>query len=130
MTVQCSLGHENPDGSAFCDECGEPLTGAAPVATAVADNQPQAGAVSAPGATQTCPSCGAQNPVGEAFCSNCGANMMGTPAPAVVASNPVTVMPPASVDTQAPDAGLGTAPAVGAAPTAAPTALTARLIVE
>lgn len=25
MTVRCSLGHENPDGSAFCDECGERL---------------------------------------------------------------------------------------------------------
>src|SRR5713101_5434818 len=36
MTVRCSLGHENPDGSAFCDECGEPLSGAAPVAVAAA----------------------------------------------------------------------------------------------
>src|SRR5229473_2529490 len=34
MTVRCSLGHENPDGSAFCDECGEPLASAAPVAAA------------------------------------------------------------------------------------------------
>lgn len=25
MTVRCSLGHENPDGSVFCDECGERL---------------------------------------------------------------------------------------------------------
>ena len=25
MTVRCSLGHENPDGSMFCDECGERL---------------------------------------------------------------------------------------------------------
>ena len=31
MSVRCSLGHENPDGSAFCDECGEPLNAAAPV---------------------------------------------------------------------------------------------------
>ncbi|HZC77127.1 MAG TPA: hypothetical protein VE258_05230, partial [Ktedonobacterales bacterium] len=38
MTVQCSLGHENPEGSAFCDECGERLdvasTQAAPAAVA------------------------------------------------------------------------------------------------
>src|SRR5216684_255369 len=34
MTVRCSLGHENPDGSAFCDECGEPLSGAAAAAAA------------------------------------------------------------------------------------------------
>jgi hypothetical protein len=123
MAVYCSLGHENPDGSAFCDECGEPLASAAPAATAVADNQPQAGTVSAPGATQTCPSCGAQNPAGEAFCSNCGANMLGTPAPAAVDSNPATSMPPASV----PPQDLSSTPA--AAPVA-PAALSARLIVE
>lgn len=33
MSVRCSLGHENPDGSAFCDECGEPLNSATPVAS-------------------------------------------------------------------------------------------------
>ena len=33
MSIRCSQGHENPDGSAFCDECGEALS-AAPVATA------------------------------------------------------------------------------------------------
>ncbi|GAC1356210.1 MAG: FHA domain-containing protein [Ktedonobacteraceae bacterium] len=32
MSVRCSLGHENPDGSAFCDECGEPLNVSAPAA--------------------------------------------------------------------------------------------------
>lgn len=60
MSVRCSLGHDNPDGSAFCDECGEPLTGAAPAAAA-----PQQAAPSAPPAeagTQVCPSCGAVNP--------------------------------------------------------------------
>lgn len=25
MTIRCSQGHENPEGSAFCDECGEQL---------------------------------------------------------------------------------------------------------
>lgn len=29
--IRCSQGHENPDGSAFCDECGERLTPAAVV---------------------------------------------------------------------------------------------------
>ena len=28
MTIQCSQGHENPEGSAFCDECGEQLSAA------------------------------------------------------------------------------------------------------
>ncbi|HEV7126799.1 MAG TPA: FHA domain-containing protein [Ktedonobacterales bacterium] len=43
MSVRCSQGHENPDGSAFCDECGEALS-AAPVAAAA----PAMGAPMAP----------------------------------------------------------------------------------
>ena len=120
MPVYCSLHHENPDGSAFCDECGEPLGGAQP--------QPDASAaqvISAPAATgmQTCPSCGAQNPAGESFCSNCGANMLGTPAPAAVDSNSATSLPPAPAPdlSQVPQA----APVVSS-----PGALSARLIVE
>jgi|SRR5579883_467580 len=104
MTIKCSLGHENPDGSAFCDECGEPLA-AAPVATAAPAPAPTPAAPApAPAGSQACPSCGAINAAGEAFCSNCG-SMLGAPAPAAVS---------------APTA----APAVPA------TALTARLIVE
>ena len=38
MSVVCSLGHVNPDGSAFCDECGEPLNASAP--TVVATQEP------------------------------------------------------------------------------------------
>jgi hypothetical protein len=34
MTLRCSLGHENPEGSAFCDECGERLTPASADMTA------------------------------------------------------------------------------------------------
>jgi hypothetical protein len=84
MTVKCSLGHENPEGSAFCDECGEPLSGTAPVAATAAPAP-----AGASGATQTCPSCGAPNPVGEAFCSNCGANLMAAAAPTAPAMPPV-----------------------------------------
>ena len=110
MTVRCSLGHENPDGSAFCDECGEPLAGAAPVATAA----PPAPAASpapadASAGTQVCPSCGSVNPAGEAFCSNCGSSLLGAPAPA---------------STAAP------APAAPSAQAVAPAALNARLVVE
>jgi hypothetical protein len=111
MTVQCSLGHENPDGSAFCDECGEPLSGAAPVAVAAAP-QPAPSVASAPVGSEVCPSCGSLNPAGESFCSNCGA-MLGA----------------AAVDNVAPAV---TAPSVTAAPvmSSAPAALSARLIVE
>src|SRR6266576_679827 len=111
MTVQCSLGHENPDGSAFCDECGEPLSGAAPVAVTAAP-QPAPSVAAAPAGSEVCPSCGALNPAGESFCSNCGA-MLGATAAA----------------SEAPDV---TASPVAAAPvmSSAPSALRARLIVE
>ncbi len=114
MPVYCSLHHENPDGSAFCDECGEPLTGAAPSPAADA-TQPAPGPV-ATGGTQTCPSCGAQNPAGEAYCANCGVSLLGTPAPAAVGTNPASEPAMAS--------------AAPSAMPAAPAAMSARLIVE
>lgn len=117
MTVRCSLGHENPDGSAFCDECGEPLTGAAPVATA-APPQAAPAPAAAPGGTQVCPSCGATNPAGEAFCSNCG-SMLGAP-PVADTSTPAPAVPAAP----------SPAPAAEPAVASAPAALNARLIVE
>ena len=117
MTVRCSLGHENPDGSAFCDECGEPLAGAAPVATA-APPQAAPAPAAAPAGTQVCPSCGAVNPAGEAFCSNCG-SMLGAPAVA-------------DTSTPAPAVSVASSPAPAPAPAvaSAPVALNARLIVE
>ena len=111
MTVQCSLGHENPDGSAFCDECGEPLSGAAPVAVAAAP-QPAPSVASAPVGSEVCPSCGSLNPAGESFCSNCGAMLGSTAAENVT---PAVTAPP-----------VAAAPAMSSAPAA----LSARLIVE
>jgi hypothetical protein len=116
MSVRCSLGHENPDGSAFCDECGEPLSTAAPVATAAP--------APAPAGTQVCPSCGAVNPAGEAFCSNCGQSLLGTAAPAGAPAAPVM----ASTAPAAP-ASTPVAPAVPAE-ASVPTTMQARLIVE
>lgn len=46
MTVRCSQGHDNPDGSLYCDECGEKLDPQPAVSTAAA--APSATAVSAP----------------------------------------------------------------------------------
>src|SRR5712691_789873 len=121
MPVYCSLHHENPDGSAFCDECGEPLAGATPDPAAA----PAVAAAPAETGTQTCPSCGAQNPAGEAFCSNCGVNLLGTPA--AVATNSATPAPPAP----APEPQIAATPEPALAGVAtAPTALSARLIVE
>ena len=107
MTVRCSLGHENPDGSLFCDECGEPLASGAPVAAPAA----------ADAGSQVCANCGASSPAGEAFCSNCG-NPLGSAAPA-----PAVAVAPDPVSVAAPDASA--APVATAAP-----ALTARLVVE
>ncbi len=109
MTVRCSLGHDNPDGSLFCDECGEPLSSGAPVAAPTAAQD--AGA-------QVCPNCGASSPAGELFCSNCGSPLGGAAAPVAATPDPATA---------APD--YNSAPAAAPAATAAP-ALTARLIVE
>ncbi|GER84723.1 MAG: FHA domain-containing protein [Thermogemmatispora sp.] len=118
MPVYCSLGHENPDGSAFCDECGEPLSAAAPAAPAApAPAAPVAPSGAAQPGMQTCPSCGAQNPQGEAFCSNCGVSLLGAPA-AVSAPSVAPAAPVASPAASAP------------APAAAGSALRARLIVE
>jgi len=112
MTVRCSLGHENPDGSAFCDECGEPLASVAPVASA-----PQAApTTTADAGSQVCPSCGTVSPAGEAFCANCGSMLSGASAPA--AATPDATPTPAA------------APAPVSAPVATMPALTARLIVE
>jgi pSer/pThr/pTyr-binding forkhead associated (FHA) protein len=66
MSVYCKQGHENPDGSMFCDQCGEALD-AAPVAPAAPapspydasapdaapDAAPQAAGMAAPAATAT-----------------------------------------------------------------------------
>src|SRR5574337_529477 len=81
MTVRCSQGHEKPDGSAFCDECGEPLVasaGSAGPTVMVPPPSPAGGqapsAASASG-TVICPQCGTQNSASELFCSNCGTNL-------------------------------------------------------
>lgn len=56
---QC--GHENPEGTKFCQECGAKL-----------------------GMQGTaCPSCGTVNPNGIKFCQECGTRLEASPAPAI-----------------------------------------------
>lgn len=101
MTIVCSSGHANPDGSAFCDECGEPLAASAP--TVIASAPVAASTPAAQPGMQTCPSCGTQNPAGEAFCANCGSMLGAAPAgatplpPPAVSSAPVSTAPPPPV---------------------------------
>lgn len=92
MSIQCSLGHDNPDGSAFCDECGEPLDNAAPTAAPAHVAAPAAAPIVG-GGTQVCQSCGATNPAGETFCSNCGVSLLGAPAASPAVSVPTTPPP-------------------------------------
>src|SRR6266567_9595296 len=120
MPVYCSLHHENPDGSAFCDECGEPLAGATSAAAAPAVSVAPAPAPAPAPGSQVCPSCGTVNAPGEAFCSNCGVSLLGAPDAQAAVSNPAIA--------PAPD--VTAVPAPAPAPVAAPAALNARLIVE
>jgi hypothetical protein len=124
MSVKCSLGHENPDGSGFCDECGEPLAGATPDAAAAPAQAPAAAPAHASAGTQVCPSCGASNPAGEAFCSNCGNSLLGAPAAAPAAPPPVVAEPAVPAEDE-PVVIAAPSPSAGAA-----TGLQARLIVE
>lgn len=78
---QC--GHENPEGTKFCQECGNKL--------GVQNLCPSCGAANAPGVKfcqecgsrlQTegpvlCPSCGHENPSGTRFCGDCGERLEG-----------------------------------------------------
>ncbi len=154
MAVYCSLGHENPDGSAFCDECGEPLNAAAPAAgtahpepapahqaqaqvssepinmpspsvpPVVVASAPDVSAAPAPVGTVHCPNCGAQNPAGEAFCADCGNSLQGGAAPA--AQHVAEPTPVATPVAHQPDVVSTPAPTA----TAAAPGLNARLIAE
>ena len=58
---QC--GHENPEGTKFCQECGNKL-----------------------GVQNLCPSCGAANAAGVKFCQECGTKLQTEPAAAICPS--------------------------------------------
>jgi len=125
MSVYCSQGHENTDGSGYCDTCGEQLPAAQPTATAT--QQPVASAAQPVSplpvetGAQTCPHCGTQNAAGEVLCSNCGMSLL-----APVDANAASSMPPVAVP--APD--LSSTPAANPVMSSAPAALAARLIAE
>jgi hypothetical protein len=85
MPVCPNCGSQQPDGAAFCDDCGAKLEGIAPAAalgaTAPAPPTPTALAT-------TCPVCGTPVTPGEAFCDNCGAALgpAAVPTPATAAT--------------------------------------------
>ena len=98
MPVCPNCGLQQPDGAAFCDNCGAKLgeTPSAATPPAAAPPQPTVRAT-------TCPVCGAPVTPGEAFCDNCGAAL----APEAFAPPPPPTTPapsppaPASAPTPA-----------------------------
>lgn len=78
---QC--GHENPEGTKFCQECGGKLGVVKNTCPACGAENPagvkfcqECGAkLSAPAAPAVCPACGAQNPPGTRFCGGCGTRL-------------------------------------------------------
>jgi hypothetical protein len=92
MPLCPNCASQQPDGAAFCDECGAKL-----------DDTPPIGAPPVPSVSQqaptivagmaTCPVCGTRTTPGESFCDNCGAALglgypTGSPTPAAVAEPP------------------------------------------
>lgn len=78
MTVCPNCGSQQPDGAAFCDECGAALSGPGVGGFGIP-------AAAAPAGIPTvmaslCPVCGAQVSPGEQFCNSCGAAIGGQPA--------------------------------------------------
>ena len=69
MPICPNCGSEQPDGAAFCDDCGAALGEVAPAAVEPTETP----LLSAPATVATtCPVCGASVTPGEAFCDNCG----------------------------------------------------------
>lgn len=84
MPICTNCGATQPDGAAFCDECGAMLSD--PQVSA----PPSQAAQSAPtvAAGSSCPVCGTQPPAGAPFCPNCGASLISPPPPPGPAAAP------------------------------------------
>jgi hypothetical protein len=100
MPVCPNCGSQQPDGAAFCDECGaklgEPAPAAIPPAAVPAQPAPTVVAT-------TCPVCGAPVTPGEPFCNNCGA-ALGPAAPVPAPAATPVPPPPAAAPAPAPAA--------------------------
>jgi len=82
--ARCPKGHESV-ATDYCDECGAPIGGP----SAVPVSAPPASSTVAPGAAESCPSCGNARAGGFRFCEVCGYDFVlgggGEQAPAPVA---------------------------------------------
>lgn len=95
MAICMNCGAQQPDGAAFCDECGAKLGETIPTPSPAAMPQQTPTAVAT-----TCPGCRAPVIPGEAFCDNCGAALgHAAPAPPPQPSPPA---PPRAATVPAP----------------------------
>ncbi len=118
MLICASCGSEEPEGSAFCGNCGTPLARADPppddavstpasTATDVVTRAPAAAGRATGETARTCGNCGSEEPEGSEFCGNCGTPLspvdpQAGQATSIDGSTPTEVM--ASEDTDAPTA--------------------------
>jgi hypothetical protein len=81
-----NCGSQQPDGAAFCDECGAKLGEVAPAPAPPPPVPPTPTALAT-----TCSVCGASVAAGESFCDNCGAALgQAAPVPAPAPAAPLT----------------------------------------
>lgn len=117
MPICPNCGSQQPDGAAFCDECGAKLDAVPPIAPAPAAPPAQP----TPTALATnCPVCGAPVVPGAPFCDSCGAALgqatpppRPAPAPAPTPPPPAPT-PPLPAPTPPPQAAVLTCPNCGA----------------
>lgn len=100
MPLCPNCGAQQPEGAAFCDECGAALQ--AP--QVVSSTPPVMGQARTVVAANICPVCGAQTSPQDPFCTNCGASLRDAPeVPAAPLPQPfgatvvAAVAPPAPV---------------------------------
>jgi len=77
MTICSTCGSQQPDGAAFCDECGAALSGPSGAGMGVPAGGIPAGIPTM--AASLCPVCGAQITPGEQFCNSCGSAVGSAP---------------------------------------------------
>jgi pSer/pThr/pTyr-binding forkhead associated (FHA) protein/predicted amidophosphoribosyltransferase len=90
MPLCPNCASQQPDGAAFCDECGAKLDDTSPIAAPPAPSASQQAPTVVAGMT-TCPVCGTRVTPGESFCDNCGAALgysAGSPTHIAVAKPP------------------------------------------
>ena len=86
MTICSTCGSQQPDGAAFCDECGAALSGPSGAGIGIPAGGIPVGTPTM--AASLCPVCGAQITPGEQFCNSCGSAVGSAPGVPGVPATP------------------------------------------